>query len=289
MNNQQTPMSVLKAHFNNFEDIISDFINTKAMSKLELNKSRSHYNPHGKPSKGVSSDFIRIYQDKTNVVGKKKPNDDCVPDRNEYNSFAFVFNYMEVDEPYVVVTVKIDGKHYTSSHAYSIDAMKSTMSSFNEYLKRIEIKHPTRLMKLIQDIFINDDDTNEEEAIVKAVSSINETLSNLNKDIEDKQKIHNSVKVMYINSLNKYEEELKTSEEYENFKELKKQLRLAEEKLSKKERKLKSSYGIKSKKSKLQDESFVLSKLRCEKEETLSRLIKQYPYHIRQDILSHIN
>lgn len=289
MTKHQTPMSVLKAHFNNFEEIISDFIDTKAMNKLELNKSRPHHNPYGESSRGVSSDFIRIYQDKTNVVGKKKANDDFYSDRNEYNSFAFVFNYMEVDEPYIVITVKIDGKDYTSSHAYSVEQMKERMSSFNKYLKTITIRNPARLIKLVQDLFISDNAVDDDKLLEDSVSSINETLSTLNKDIETQQRTYNSVKVMYVNSSEKYEEALQTSEEYENVEKLKKQLREAEEKLSKKNRQLKVDYRIKEKKSTLKYESSLLSKLKNEKERTLSKLIKQYPYHLRQDILDKIS
>lgn len=289
MTKHQTPMSVLKAHFTNFEDIISDFIDTKAMNKLELNKSRPHYNPYGESSKGVSSDFIRIYQDKTNVVDKKKSDDYFGCERNEYNSFAFVFNYIEVEEPYITVTLKIDGNNYISSHAYSVEQMKKSMSSFNKHLKTVDIKHPSKVFKLIQDFFIGDNAVDDEEVVGEAVSSLNDVLSDLNKDIEKQLRTYNSVKVMYVNSSEKYEEALQISEEYENVEKLKKQLREAEEKLSKKNRQLKIDYKIKTKKSTLKYESSLLSNLKNEKERKLSKLIKQYPYHLRQDILDKIS
>jgi len=289
MNKTKTPMATLKGHFLNFEENIAHLIDTKAIARVELNKSQPHYSPYGDSSKGVASDFVRIYQDRTNVVGKKKSNSGFGYQRNEYNSFAFVFNYMEVEEPYITVTLKTDGNHYISSHAYSVEQMKNLMSSFNNYLKTIDVEHPTRLFKLIQDIFIGDDGVDEEEVVSEAISSINETLFDLNKGIEEQQRTYNSVKVMYVNASEKYKEELENSEEYKTVQELKKQLHKAEEKLSKKDRGLKVDYKIKPKKSLLKTESSTLETLKNKKEVKLTKIIKQYPLHLRQDILNNIS
>lgn len=289
MSKTKTPMATLKGHFLNFEENIAHLIETKAIARVELNKSQPHYSPYGDSSKGVASDFIRIYQDKTNVVGQKKSNNEFGYKRNEYNSFAFVFNYMEVEEPYITVTLKIDGNDYMSSHAYSVEQMKNSMSSFNKYLKTIDIKDPTRLIKLIQDIFVGDDGVDEEEVVNEAISSINETLSDLNEGIEEQQRTYNSVKVMYVNASEKYKEELENSEEYKAVQELKKQLHEAEKKLAKKDRGLKVDCKIKPKKSSLKTETSKLGALKSKKEVKLTKIIKQYPFHLRQETLSKIS
>ena len=94
---------------------------------------------------------------------------------------------------------------------------------------------------------------------------------------------------MYVNASEKYKEELENSEEYKTVQELKKQLHKAEEKLSKKDRGLKVDYKIKPKKSLLKTESSTLETLKNKKEVKLTKIIKQYPLHLRQDILNNIS
>jgi hypothetical protein len=108
-------------------------------------------------------------------------------------------------------------------------------------------------------------------------------------NFEGQQRTYNSVKVLYINASEKYKEELENSEEYKTVQELKRQLHKAEEKLSKKDRGLKVDYKIKPKKSSLKTESSTLENLKNKKEVKLTKIIKQYPFHLRQDILDNIS
>ena len=292
MNTKLTPMNILKAHFSNLEKNVENMINTKTLNIKELSKGGPHYNPHGENSRGVKSDFIRIYQDKTKVVGKKRNKTDYdygYSEYNEYNSFAFVFNYLEVDEPYIIVTLKNNGKKYISSPSYCIEEMKALMRSFNKEINKQAIDTPNKLFALVHSIFIPDNGVDEEELVKNVVSEINNHFDDLNKEIKKQQKNHNSTKIMYINSVSQYENEVNESEEFKKVTELKKQLREAETELSKKESELKKKYCIKSKKSHLKDAKSSFDTLNSKKENELTKMIKKYPFHLREDILERIS
>lgn len=285
----KTPMYTLSQHFKNFDINISEFIDTRAMNKVELSKSSEKFSPFGNTNKGVSSDFIRIYQDKTEVVGKKTSNNySFYYERKEYNSFAFVFSYMEVEEPYITVTIKTDGNNYISSEPYSVDQMKALMKAFNKKISEIKMKSPLDIFTVVQEIFIGDNGVDEETIVNDAVSFIDATFKELNEDIEAQSRKYKSAKVMYTNSYSEYVEKLEHSEEYQKLQELKKELRKAETALSKKDRKLKLDYKIKPKKTTLKRESTVLNQLENKKETKLTKMIKQYPFHLRNSILENI-
>jgi hypothetical protein len=195
---------------------------------------------------------------------------------------------MEVEEPYITVTIKTDGNNYISSEPYSVDQMKALMKAFNKKISEIKMKSPLDIFEVVQEIFIGDNGVDEEALVNNAVSFIDATFKELNEDIDAQSRKYKSVKVMYTNSYSEYIEKLEQSEEYQKLQELKKELRKAETALSKKDRKLKLDYKIKPKKTTLKTESTLLKQLENKKETKLTKMIKQYPFHLRNSILENI-
>ena len=88
----QTPMHQLKDHFKNFEANVVHLQKSKKLG-LPINLGKSS-------TVGIKSDFVRIYEDLTKIVSSESRVFEEMYGEvaiNKYNSFAFVFNYINLD------------------------------------------------------------------------------------------------------------------------------------------------------------------------------------------------
>jgi hypothetical protein len=119
----RTPMSQLQDHFKNLNEIVGSYFN-----KLELNHADPKYSSfyadgEGGTSKGVDSEFIRIY----------KPSTNC---KNRNTSFAFSFNNYKknINDTIITVSIKKDKQFETTN--VGLDEFRT---NFKAYIKMLTI------------------------------------------------------------------------------------------------------------------------------------------------------
>jgi hypothetical protein len=171
-----TPMAYLKEHF----EILKSIIGKKP---VELNKSspKTHYHCYETiESKGVHSDFIRIYQ-----ISKTQ-------------SFAFAFNGLEGKDGTITALWKIEGNSNTSDvykeKIFKFEEFKSKLKMFNQTLsilkksKALNIESQKETFNTVFDIANSMKD--KEILLKECLTEIkNEIKSKLKKDTDKLQKV----------------------------------------------------------------------------------------------------
>lgn len=273
MNSRQTPMSKLTHHFRLFNKLISHL----PIDEFRLNHTIEH-------------DFIRIFNDKTQVVGKKESTNyssfrfHSSRTFNLYNSFAFAFNYLKKDEPSTLFIKKID-EEFIYSKPLNIEEMKLSMNKVNKELEAGNITSPSDVFDILSSVFIGDNPQTSETMIADATKlietkfqeSIN-ILDENNKDIS-----------LLSNKMNQDEEKVKQlleeSEERKKVLDLKEQLKIAQENEKNLSKKLEKEFLIHHNFHVIKDLKTSNRKL----QDTLVKLIKKeissYPLKIKEIIL----
>lgn len=150
------PMKELKSEFDLFKSLIGNDFQEYNLNKSEpkqhytqnypdyqLNGSDDDYTLY--ESKGVKSDFIRIFRIKHNK-------------KNHY-SLGFVFNYLETDTPSMHYNLRFtnakDEQMYFTSPDMNLLDMKEKMKSINKQLVKLEDKNNENILNIINQEFIS--------------------------------------------------------------------------------------------------------------------------------------
>lgn len=273
MNSRQTPMSKLTHHFRLFNKLISHL----PIDEFRLNHTIEH-------------DFIRIFNDKTQVVGKKESTNyssfrfHSSRTFNLYNSFAFAFNYLKKDEPSTLFIKKID-EEFIYSKPLNIEEMKLSMNKVNKELEAGNITSPSEVFDILSSVFIGDNPQTSATMIADAAKlietkfqeSIN-ILDENNKDIS-----------LLSNKMNQDEEKVKQlleeSEERKKVLELKEQLKLAQKNVENLSDKLEKEFLIHHNFHVIKDLKISNRKLQDKLVKLIKKEISSYPLKIKEIIL----
>jgi len=198
---QITPMARLKSHFKTFEINIGNIA-----SEFNLSKSAPKYNPYGGESgyggssKGVKSDFIKIYK------------------INEKDSFAFSFNGITSDTTKTLITVSIKHNEDLVSVVTSFEGFKAKIKSLNsvlEVLSSMEKLSGKSLLSTIDNTFgINTPESSIEEVSKQIKQKITEEVSIIKKQISSKKHLKKTNQAELYLALEEFDIiEAKTKEE----------------------------------------------------------------------------
>ena len=274
MNSRQTPMSKLTHHFRLFNKLTSHL----PIDEFRLNHTIEH-------------DFIRIFNDKTEVVGKKESTNyssyrfHSSRTFNLYNSFAFAFNYLKkTEEPTIYFIKKID-EEFIYSKPLNIEEMKLSMNKVNKELEAKNVVSPSEVFDILSSVFIGDNPQTSATMIADATKLI-ETKFQESIDLIDENNKDISI---LSNKLNQDEEKVKQllgeSEEYKKVLELKEQLKLAQQNVNNLSDKLEKEFLI-------HHNFHVIKDLKTSNKNLQDKLIKlikkelpSYPLKIKEIIL----
>lgn len=273
MNSHQTPMSKLTHHFRLFNKLISHL----PIDEFRLNHTIEH-------------DFIRVFNDKTEVVGKKESTNYSSfrfhnsRTFNLYNSFAFAFNYLKKDEPSILFIKKID-EEFIYSKPLNIEEMKLSMNKVNKELEAGNITSPSDVFDILSSVFIGDNPQTSETMIADATKLIEikfqESINILNENNKD-------ISIL-SNKLNQDEEKVKQllgeSEEYKKVLELKEQLKLAQQNVNNLSDKLEKEFLIHHNFHVIKDLKTSNRKLQDKLVKLIKKEISSYPLKIKEIIL----
>jgi vacuolar-type H+-ATPase subunit I/STV1 len=164
----ETPMSKLKDLFNSLNELLID---SQICNKVELSKSPEKYYRYNH-KKGVESDFMRIYQFKTNID----------------LSFAFAFNYENgLDE--VNITTKKD-KEITNI-VFNFETFKPKFKQFINSLKTLKtlnLLNSDNIISLLTKTFeFKEPLKSEKELVDELKEKINSKLEKL-EELKTKEK-----------------------------------------------------------------------------------------------------
>jgi hypothetical protein len=263
-----------------------DKLNEEFGEPLNLNKSDSKFNYYNsKRSKGVESDFIRIYKLGL-IIGKK------VSENVQY-SFAFSFvNPEDSEKSLITITLK-EGEEIKTGSTYNSEQMKERLKELIKtinVLNENDIKNVSNLKKSIFDIFeFNKQNINDQKIIKEAKKQI---------EIKTKESIIEETQLKEKYNLY-HSEMLKSQEKYNNFRrnkikelgidELEKKLKLLNEKLkedSKIERKFLKLDEIEKNTN---DTKSKLNKTVEKNKKTVQSVLEKYPSHIKKQVISELD
>ena len=263
-----TPMAYLKDHFEILKSIIGK-------NPVELNKSspKTHYHCYETiESKGVHSDFIRIYQ-----ISKTQ-------------SFAFAFNGLEGKEGTITALWKIEGNSNTSDvykeKIFKFEEFKSKLKMFNQTLsilkksKALNIETQKETFSTVFDIA---NSMKDKEILLK------ECLTEIKIDVKPLKNKYNTNKrkleaksLEHIQIANEKDSKLKKLNIEYNIYALEEELKSLKNKIKDKLKKdTEKLQKVSSEKSRLETNLYsVKRELNYEVEE----LVKKYPHNFRQQL-----
>jgi hypothetical protein len=150
------PMKELKSEFDTLKSLIGNEFHETNLNKAEpkttyiqkypdyqMTSADSDYNLYEK--KGVQSDFIKILKIKLNK-------------KNHY-SLGFVFNYLDIKEPSMHYSLKVNNGAgedvFFTSEDMNLKEMKEKMKKINKSLVHLDDKKIEDILNIINQEFIN--------------------------------------------------------------------------------------------------------------------------------------
>ena len=207
-------MSIVSKYSKNFKH----FQKLTGLKPINLNKVSSKYVWHytyskSYETKGVDSDFIRIYK----------------IDQN--NSVAFAFNYKNLDEPHVIVSIKTgDNIDYSKHSENGFKAKFSTMMSVLKVLNKTNGINTKSLKESVNSVFINNSDINVDkeydDLLKEAKKEVSKKKRKYEKNLKELALVEDELKTIKNLILKKKEQ---FNKKY-NIEELEKKLRDARKK-----------------------------------------------------------
>lgn len=284
---QITPMKRFKNHFAKLESLFSQY--EYIHGPISLNKVDSKYQRYSfydsSKSRGVESDHIRIYEDRTQIVDTKSV--DYYRTRNVYRSIAFVFNYIDVEIPTVQFTKKtVDG--IVSSNTMFMEEFRSYFNKLNKDLQDANFTNINELFCFIEDIFMKQIQDPDIE-VNKALEEIrNETL--LKNDVIDTE----SIKIDQFKGLLENREKvikltLEANEDYQEIQELKDKLKKLEARHNLKKAKLEKEYNIKEIKDNISKSSRKKREAEIYRDRLSLEVARKYPKHIKEIVIKRLD
>jgi len=254
----QTPMTLLKDSF--------DTLNTLICKPIDLNKS-SPKGYYSYESKGVESDFVRIYK------------------LDDLNSFGFIFNGLDGKSGTILVNWKYSDKYL--QRIFNFEDFKIRLKSFNKTLKILKSSKLINNTSTIKETFISMFDI--QEGVRELNKVVDEVLIEINTELKDIRDKLSSSKL----TLSEQKEDLSiVKEEYQIIKKHNETLlgidKLEEELKEKKlilEDRLKPKFDELTALNKIITLSpYRIHKLESEFNSLSNDIIKKYPRHIRKAI-----
>jgi hypothetical protein len=271
----QTPMHQLKDHFKNFEANVVHLQKSKKLG-LPINLGKSS-------TVGIKSDFVRIYEDLTKIVSSESRVFEEMYGEvaiNKYNSFAFVFNYINLDIPTISFSTHVDG-NYTSSQSYAVDEFKALMKVVNKTLKTCPILSPLALREFLTETFIGENPLVVEDEIKKAVKEVVDTNKELLGEIQTLTHMVNALNYHSKFKEKVVKEEIEASKAFSEYERLKKELELAESNLNSLTENVRLKYNMNLRYVELQEFSNDLRTSTNAFDKNTSKILKKYPVNIR--------
>jgi len=283
MKKQMTPMQYLKDYFKELEELLG--------RPVELSKTNPKYDPYGgeqglgQYTKGVGSDFIRIYKIKKS------------PSVFSKNSFAFAFNGLEGKTGTITITLK-EIKNEKEKYHTKILKFEEFKEKLKYFIKTIKILKNSQENKL----FITEDNIkktiNEIFDIRNSEKEIKEMIKEEEKRFKEELK---RTKGRLMRTKNKFNSKTKNLEELENklekeVEELKEELgikRLEEELKKKREKLNKAVKKQKEEITKLEREvgrmRYDLMRVEREYKEEINNYLKSKPPVVKKELEKKFN
>lgn len=284
---QITPMKRFKNHFAKLESFFSqhEYIH----GPISLNKVDSKYQRYSfydsSKSKGVESDYIRIYEDRTQIIDTKSV--DYYRTRNVYRSIAFVFNYIDIEIPTVQFTKKtVNG--IVSSNTMSMEEFRSYFNKLNKNLQDAKFNNINELFCFIEDIFMKEIQDPDIE-VNKALEEIRHE-TRLKNDIIDTE----SKKIEQFKGLLEKREKvvsatLEISKDYQEIQELKSKLKKLEVSHNLKKAKLEKEHHIKEIKKDISSSARKKKVAEDYRKRLVTQVVRKYPKHIKEIVIKRLD
>ena len=269
----QTPMTKFSHQFKEIKNILKD--NLSHFKDTCLNKAEARYNWHstyskGYQTKGVQSDFIRIFSLNKNL------------------SVAFSFNEIETEDCFIVATLK-DGENIRGSK----DTVKNTKERVRRFLEQLktlvdidECKEE-KVKIIFNKVFIEENPYDERKDLKTTIDRAEKKILKLKnntqaKNIEKRQQDQDKI-------ANKIEKQLKDARKRYNLDEIQKQYNQAFQKFRKYEEKLEKTQMFKDHKKGLRELERLKYSFNQKVRAVIEKELQTLPKHLRAEAQKILN
>lgn len=229
-----TPMKSLKHQFETLNGLMPYQVNVS-----NLNKAKPRYNPYAwhygesSYSKGVKSDFIRIYQTQNSNI-----------------SVGLAFSYLDGNTPQVMATKRtVNGKD--KDHTWAVSApmtIETCRHALNLLIKNMQSANEVSydmFIQLFAGVFL-ESDLKDSDEVKEAIANYNELLVHEKNQLEKYHDEDTKIKASLADAKERYRDIIDESDEQAEVNRISAELKKAQNKLSQRREKEQQSLGIKS-------------------------------------------
>jgi hypothetical protein len=250
-----------------------DILTTEFGKHFDFNKTSPKYNQYsGEYTKGVESDYIRIYR--MGLINKKQ------------FSFGFsITNPEDSDKSLIQVNYKI-GEEVSSGKIYKFENFKEKMKEFVNLiaiLKGINNKNSEAIKQSIHTIFEFDSQKSTDLEILKECKSkILENSKELENSLKKSVKSYNSIKEKLVNSNKEIENFKNTRVKELGIDKLELELKKLREILSKELKEQNLKYKTQTLLLEERNLSYKVREIEQKKNHSIKSILNLYPSHIKK-------